>query len=222
MAVVERGVMAKCGVVAKQGVVAEHGDVTKQGAITKHGIITKRSVVPECGAIANRGVVNVVSVDAKHGDVAKHGINAKSGIVAKRGVIAKRGIVNEKGVVPKCGIVNVVAVDGVTKKRHFVGVGSMDPTFARLPNTPVNEDMRFLPALMSVDAAVQGNWSGANTDRSTWMVQWTWKIMSDNISNPDATQGLEDLHDNNMPRQCGMVGYGHNGRQEEGNAMRDK
>jgi hypothetical protein len=45
--------------------------------------------------------------------------------------------------------------------------------------------------------------------------------MSDNISNPDATQGLEDTRNNSMLRQRGMVGNKHNGRQEEGNAMGD-
>ncbi len=89
----------------------------------------------------------------------------------------------------------------------------MDPTFTRLPNAPVNEDLRFLlPALMSVDAAVQGNWSGGNIDRLRWLVQWTWQIILDNIANPDATRGSEDLHDDNMPRQLGMVGNRRNER----------
>jgi hypothetical protein len=49
----------------------------------------------------------------------------------------------------------------------------------------------------------------------------TWRIMSDNISNPDAIQGLEDTRNDGMLRQRGMVGNKRDGRQEEGNAMGD-
>jgi hypothetical protein len=45
--------------------------------------------------------------------------------------------------------------------------------------------------------------------------------MSDNISNSDATQGLEDSRQDNMPRQHRMVDNRWDGRQEEGNAMGD-
>jgi hypothetical protein len=45
--------------------------------------------------------------------------------------------------------------------------------------------------------------------------------MSDSISNPDATRGLEDSRDGDMPRQHRMVGNRRDGRREEGNAMGD-
>ena len=102
------------------------------------------------------------------------GIVAKSGVITERSVVAERGIVTDSGVDDKKGfiardvvvrgVVEVVEVDGVTTKRLFVGVGSTDTTFARLPKEAVKDDFRFLPAWMSVDAAVRGNRSGANTD----------------------------------------------------------
>jgi hypothetical protein len=45
--------------------------------------------------------------------------------------------------------------------------------------------------------------------------------MSDNISNPDATQVLEDSRNKDMLRQRGMVGNRRDGKREEGNSMGD-
>ncbi len=206
-----RGDVTKRGVVAKSGVVVDRCFVAKSGVVTDSGIVAKSGVVAEC------------SIVAEHGVVPEHGVDAKEGIV-----ITKRGVDAEKGIAAKRVIVEVVAVDGVTTKQNFVGVVSMDPTFARLPKEAVNDDFRFLLAWMSVDVAVQSNWSGANTDRLRWLVQWTWRIMLDNISimldnisNPDAIRGSEDTRDDSMLRQRGMVGNKRNGRQEEGNAMGD-
>ncbi len=150
------------------------------------------------------------------------GIVAKSGVITERSVVAERGIVTDSGVDDKKGfiardvvvrgVVEVVEVDGVTTKRLFVGVGSTDTIFARLPKEAVKDDFRFLPAWMSVDAAVRGNRSGANTDQSRWLVQWTWRIMSDSISNPDAIQGSEGTRDDGMLRQRRMVVNRRDGR----------
>ena len=150
------------------------------------------------GIVAKSGVVTERSVVAECGIVTDSGVDAKKGIVA-RGVVAR-------------GVVEVDAVDGVTTKRRFVGVGSTDTTFARLPKEAVKDDFRFLPAWMSVDAAVRGNRSGANTDRSRWLVRCTWRIMSDNISNPDFLRDSEDTRDDGMLRQRRMVVNRRDGR----------
>ena len=108
--------------------------------------------------VAERGVIDVVAVDAKLGVVNIVLVSAERGIVAKRRVVAK------------CGVVSVIAVNRLTRKQRSMGVGSMDSTFAHLPKEAVNEDLRFLLVWMTVDAAVRGNWSGANTYELRWWV----------------------------------------------------
>jgi hypothetical protein len=228
--VIERGVVAKSCIVAKRcvGVVAERciGVVAKRcvGVVAEHcvGVVAKSCVVAECCVVAERCVVAECCIVAEHGVVADIGIVPKSGVVTERIIVAERGIITDSGIEAKKGIVargviargvvEVDAVDGVTTKRRFVGVGSTDPTFARLPKEAVKDDFRFLPAWTSVDAAVRGNRSGANTDRSRWLVRWTWRIMSDNISNPDAIRGSKDTRNDGMLRQRRMVGNRRDGR----------
>ena len=120
------------------------GDATAGGIIAKR-IVAKRDFVPERCVVAEQGAV------AKRWVIFKRGVIAKHGVVADQGVVAERGVFAKQGVVAKRCIVDVVAVYGVTTKQHFVSVGSTDPTFVLLPNAPVNKDLRFLPALMSVD-----------------------------------------------------------------------
>ena len=142
--VIERGVVEKSCVVVKRcvGVVAERCV----------GVVVMRCVAERCvGVVANRCV----------------GVVSELCVVAKRCVVAERGVVTDMGIVAKSGVVterSVDEVDGVTTKRRFVGVGSTDTTFARLPKEAVKDVLRFLPAWMSADAAVRGNRSGANAD----------------------------------------------------------
>ena len=118
------------------------GNVIKRGIVAKSGVVAERCVVAKRGVVADIGIV------------AKSGVVAKRSIVPERGIVTERGIDAEKGILAKRGIVEVVAVNGVTIKQCFVGVGSTDPTFARLPKDAVNDDFRFLLAWMSVDAVV--------------------------------------------------------------------
>ena len=154
--VIERGVVEKSCVVVKRcvGVVAERCV----------GVVVMRCVAERCvGVVANRcvGVVSELCVVAKRCVVAERGVVTDMGIAAKSGVVTERSVVTDRGIVTdSC----VDEVDGVTTKRRFVGVGSTDTTFARLPKEAVKDVLRFLPAWMSADAAVRGNRSGANAD----------------------------------------------------------
>ena len=145
--------------------VFEHGVVEKSCVVVKRcaGVVAERCV----GVVAMR-CVGVVA-ERCVGVVANRcvGVVSERCVVAKRCVVAERGVVTDMGIVAKSGVVterSVDEVDGVTTKRRFVGVGSTDTTFARLPKEAVKDVLRFLPAWMSVDAAVRGNWLGANTD----------------------------------------------------------
>ena len=140
----------------RRGIVnASSIDVIERGVVEKSSVVVKRCVgvvAERCvGVVANRCV----------------GVVSELCVVAKRCVVAERGIVTDMGIVAKSGVVterSVDEVDGVTTKRRFVGVGSTDTTFARLPKEAVKDVLRFLPAWMSADAAVRGNRSGANAD----------------------------------------------------------
>ena len=130
-------------------------DVIERGVVEKSSVVVKRCVgvvAERCvGVVANRCV----------------GVVSELCVVAKRCVVAERGVVTDMGIVAKSGVVterSVDEVDGVTTKQRFVGVGSTDTTFARLPKEAVKDVLRFLPAWMSADAAVRGNRSGANAD----------------------------------------------------------
>ena len=145
--------------------VFEHGVVEKSCVVVKRcaGVVAERCV----GVVAMR-CVGVVA-ERCVGVVANRcvGVVSERCVVAKRCVVAERGVVTDMGIVAKSGVVterSVDEVDGVTTKRRFVGVGSTDTTFARLPKEAVKDVLRFLPAWMSADAAVRGNRSGANAD----------------------------------------------------------
>jgi hypothetical protein len=162
----------------RRGVVnASSIDVIERGVVEKSSVVAKRCVgvvAERCvGVVANRcvGVVSELCVVPKRCVVAERGVVTDMGIVAESGVVTERSVVTDRGIVRSVvtdrGIVTdgcVDEVDGVTTKRRFVGVGSTDTTFARLPNEAVKEVLRFLPAWMSADAAVRGNRSGANAD----------------------------------------------------------
>ena len=143
-------------------------DVIARGVVEKSCVVVKRCV----GVVAERcvGVVVMCCVAKRCVGVVANccvGVVSELCVVPKRCVVAERGVVTDMGIVAKSGVVterSVDEVDGVTTKRRFVGVGSTDTTFARLPKEAVKDVLRFLPAWMSADAAVRGNRSGANAD----------------------------------------------------------